>query len=111
MAIIKKETLVTLFSKKTGIPKYRARPIVNVLFSILVRVILEMQVDDELTLRGFGTWKIKKRKARDNARNPKTGEQVFLPPRRVVVWEPARFLKNELARKLNPNIGRPLNEN
>ena len=47
-------------------------------------------------LRGFGTFLVKERKGRQNARNPKTGESVEVPDRKTAVFRPGRELKEGL---------------
>lgn len=49
-------------------------------------------------LRGFGTFLVKERKGRQNARNPKTGESVEVPDRKTAVFRPGRELKEGLGK-------------
>ena len=44
---------------------------------------------DHIKIRGFGTFKVRHRKAR-TARNPRTGEPVEVPPRSAPVFRPSR---------------------
>ena len=48
-------------------------------------------------LRGFGTLKVRHRKAR-RARNPRTGEPVEVPARAVAVFRPSRDLSSRVDR-------------
>ena len=41
-----------------------------------------------IEIRGFGTFKVRNRKAR-TARNPRTGEAVEVPPRSAPVFQPS----------------------
>lgn len=50
---------------------------------------------EDVEFRGFGTFKIKKRKKRIG-RNPKTGENVFIPERMGVVFKPGSMLKKKI---------------
>ena len=52
---------------------------------------------DGIELRGFGTFKVRHRKAR-RARNPRTGEAVEVPPRNVPVFQPSRLLRRRVDR-------------
>ncbi len=52
---------------------------------------------DGIELRGFGTFKVRHRKAR-TGRNPRTGEPVEVPARDVPVFQPSRHLKSAVAR-------------
>ena len=49
-----------------------------------------------IEIRGFGTFKVKDRKSR-LARNPRTGESVPVPPRRVPVFKVSKELKDIVA--------------
>ena len=52
---------------------------------------------DHIELRGFGTFKVRHRKAR-TARNPRTGEPVQVPPRAVPVFQPSRHFRGRVDR-------------
>jgi DNA-binding protein HU-beta len=51
-----------------------------------------LKKDGEVKLVGFGVFKVQKRKAR-TGRNPKTGEAVKIPARKVVKFVPGKELK------------------
>ena len=48
---------------------------------------------DGIEIRGFGTFKVRHRKAR-TARNPRTGEPVEVPARAVAAFKPSKHLSN-----------------
>ena len=48
-----------------------------------------------IEIRGFGTYKVVKRKARIG-RNPKTKEKAIITPRRVVKFKPSLSVKTKL---------------
>lgn len=50
----------------------------------------------KVELRGFGTFLAKIRKARANARNPKTGERFHIAERRVVLFRPGREMREQV---------------
>lgn len=51
-------------------------------------------VDSKIVeLRGFGTFEVKTRKAREKARNPKTGEIIPVDSHGVTVFRPGKELK------------------
>ena len=52
---------------------------------------------DHIELRGFGTFKVRHRKAR-TARNPRTGEPVQVPPRAVPVFQPSKHFRGRVDR-------------
>jgi len=51
---------------------------------------------ENIEIRGFGTFKVRKRKAR-MARNPRTGEPVHVPARMVPVFKPSKDLREQVA--------------
>ena len=63
---------------------------------------------DHIELRGFGTFKLRHRKAR-TGRNPKTGGPVEVPPRDVPVFKPSRHLRRRVDRGHGSSVtGEPL---
>ena len=51
---------------------------------------------ENIEIRGFGTFKVRHRKSR-KARNPRTGESVQVPARRVPVFKPSKQLRDRVA--------------
>lgn len=51
---------------------------------------------DHIEIRGFGTFKVRKRKSR-MARNPRTGEPVKVPARSVPVFKPSKPFRRKVA--------------
>ena len=61
-----------------------------------------------IELRGFGTFKVRHRKAR-TGRNPRTGEVVEVPARDVPVFKPSRHLRSLVERGHGVSVtGEPL---
>ena len=52
---------------------------------------------EKIELRGFGSFRVQERKAR-RARNPKTGEEVDVPARKVPRFRPGRDMRELLNR-------------
>lgn len=53
---------------------------------------LALASGENIEIRGFGTFKVRKRKTR-MARNPRTGEPVEVPSRLVPVFKPSKHLR------------------
>lgn len=64
---------------------------------------LLMTADPELRLevRDFGVFEVKLTRAKPRARNPKTGDKVYVPPRRKTHFKPSKLLKSFLTRPLS----------
>ena len=64
---------------------------------VIVQTVLDSIVDslktgEKVELRGFGSFRLRERAPRDG-RNPKTGEKVFVPAKRVPYFKPGKDLK------------------
>jgi DNA-binding protein HU-beta len=53
---------------------------------------------DKVTLVGFGTWEVRKRKARKGV-NPRTGEAIKIKATKVVSFKPGAAMKQAVAGK------------
>lgn len=64
---------------------------------------LLMTADPEVRLevRDFGVFEVKLTKAKPRARNPKTGDKVYVPPRRKTHFKPSKLLKAFLTKRLD----------
>jgi len=87
-----KADLVRAISQETGIILSDTKMIVDALLS---NVRKSMVRGEHIELRGFGTFKNKKRKARI-ARNPNTGEIVRLPERIVPTFKFSKFFITDI---------------
>lgn len=50
---------------------------------------------DDLLLSGFGKFNVKQKRAR-RGRNPQTGDELILAPRRVVTFKPSGILRKRI---------------
>jgi nucleoid DNA-binding protein len=67
-----------------------------VLDSLLGVITQGLKKGEKITLTGFGTFKVSKRKARDG-RNPRTGEKIKIKARKVPQFTPGKALKTAVA--------------
>ena len=49
-----------------------------------------------IELRNFGVFEIKPTRAKPKARNPRTNEEVYVPPRRKIHFKPGKIIRQEL---------------
>jgi len=77
-----------------------AEKVVSALFTILREVMAEADPEVRIEIRDFGVFEVKTTKAKPKARNPKTGEIVYVPPRRKTHFKPGKMLKEELKKPL-----------
>lgn len=84
-----KEQLVERVAERTGATKKDAMEVIN---SALDHITTTLKKGDKVTLVGFGTFLIRKRKARDG-RNPQTGAKIKIPAKRVPAFTAGKELK------------------
>lgn len=80
-------------AEKLGVTQKRADEILNTFIEIMPECIAE---DQELRIRNFGTFKVKERAAR-TGRNPRTGETIQIPAKKVLQFKPAAKLASTVA--------------
>jgi integration host factor subunit beta len=84
-----KADLVEEVVKVSNISKKHAEIIVNTVFFSIIEA---LQHDDKIELRGFGSFRVRRRRARQG-RNPKTGARVEVPEKRIPYFKPGKELK------------------
>lgn len=89
-----KADLVERVAKETEMTKKDAEKLVEVIFSSIVDT---LNRGEKIELRGFGSFRVRERNAR-KGRNPKTGEPVDIPAKRVAYFKPGKDLKELINR-------------
>jgi len=75
---------------RTGISRTKAEMAVDSVFNTMKSA---LQRNDRIELRGFGVFTIKPRKT-GIGRNPRTGEEVSIPPGKAVRFKPGKDLQS-----------------
>ena len=91
MALTKKD-LVLSVSKDTGITQVDVKRVVQ---RTLDRLIDGLKEGHTVELRNFGVFKVRQRAPR-RGRNPKTGQEVPVPSKRVVVFKPGLLMRQDI---------------
>ena len=89
-----KAELVDQVARNTQLTKKHAELVVNTVFESIVQSLKE---GEKIELRGFGSFRIRQRGPRIG-RNPKTGDRVAVPPKRIPYFKPGKDLKEMLNR-------------
>ena len=84
-----KGELVARIAKDTKMSKAAAEKAVN---SFMSNVKISLKKKQKVTLVGFGTWSVNKRKARKGV-HPQTGEPLRIPAKRVPKFRPGKGLR------------------
>jgi integration host factor subunit beta len=92
MATVTKKDLIDRIAMNTGQRRVLVKLVVQM---FLDEIVADLGRDNRLEFRDFGVFSTKHRKAR-RAQNPKTMEQVSVPPRRTAKFRPGRLIKRRL---------------
>ena len=79
-----KSQLVEAIAVESGLSKVEARKSVDAFIDIVIRALRE---NDKVSLSGMGVFSVMQRSARVG-RNPRTGAQVKIAPKRVIKFRP-----------------------
>lgn len=90
-----KADLVEEVARVTELTRKDSEVIVDTLFESVIRA---LKAGDKLEVRGFGSFRVRQRNARVG-RNPKTGEKVEVPAKRVPYFKPSKELKDLINQK------------
>jgi integration host factor subunit beta len=85
-----KADLVEEVARVTELTRKDSEVIVDTLFESVIKA---LKTGDKLEVRGFGSFRVRQRNARVG-RNPKTGEKVEVPAKRVPYFKPSKELKD-----------------
>lgn len=84
-----KADLVNVISEKTSLQHKQAEMVINLVFDMMSDA---LKKDDRIEIRGFGSF-VNRSYEGYRGRNPKTGEQVDVPPKRVPFFKVGKELK------------------
>jgi integration host factor subunit beta len=82
---------------------YIAEQWTDAIFSALREIIMEADPELRIEIRDFGVFEVKQTKSKPKARNPRTGETIYVPPRRKTHFKPSKLLKNFLQQPIEGN--------
>jgi integration host factor subunit beta len=87
--VMTKAELVDEVARVVQLTKKQAETIVNIVFDSIVE---SLRSGQKIELRGFGSFRLRNRKSR-TGRNPKTGEKVEVPSKKIPYFKPGKELK------------------
>lgn len=87
-----KKEIVKTISEEIGLTQLKTKEIVQKTFDAIVETLVE---DHRIELRNFGVFEVKRRAAR-KARNPRTGDKVFVPEKFVVTFKPGKEMEERV---------------
>jgi integration host factor subunit beta len=85
-----KADLIEEVLRVTELPRKESESIVETIFDSIIE---SLQKGDKIEIRGFGSFRTRQRRGR-TGRNPKTGEKVDVPAKRIPFFKPSKELKD-----------------
>jgi integration host factor subunit beta len=95
-----KAELVEEVSKVSDLTKKHSEVIVDTVFQSIIDA---LHRGEKIELRGFGSFRLRQRESR-KGRNPKTGDKVDVPPKRVPYFKPGKELKDLINRESEDDV-------
>ena len=92
-----KKEIVKKISEDIGLTQLKTKDIVQRTLDAIIQTLV---AEGRIELRNFGVFEVKRRAPR-KARNPRTGDKVYVPSKNVVTFKPGKEME-ELVRKMNP---------
>ena len=92
-----KADLVNIIAEKAHLQHKQAEQVVNMIFDMMSDV---LRRDDRIEIRGFGSF-VNRSYGSYQGRNPKTGQIVRVPPKRVPFFKVGKELKEMVDAALN----------
>jgi integration host factor subunit beta len=95
-----KAELVEEVSRVSDLTKKHSEVIVDTVFKSIIDA---LHRGEKIELRGFGSFRLRRREPR-KGRNPKTGDKVDVPPKKVPYFKPGKELKELINRESDAPI-------
>jgi integration host factor subunit alpha len=87
-----KAEIVDRVYQKVGFSKKESSEIVDLVFEIVKET---LERSENIKISGFGSFVLRKKRAR-RGRNPQTGEEIEISPRKVLTFKPSLVLKKAI---------------
>ncbi len=91
-----KQDIIDRVSELVGLTKVETEAIMN---GIMETITESLARNERVELRGFGTFGVKHRMPK-KARNPGTGEPIYLPERYVPTFKPSKYMRTTVNESL-----------
>ena len=95
--MVKSEIIKQLRQKHPTLNRFQTEAIVDIIFDTIAHSLIKYK---PVELRDFGRFSVKTIKAKYNARNPKTGEIIYVPAKKKVSFKMSKHLKQEINKKI-----------
>lgn len=96
---IKKQHLIRLVAKRSGLSYRKAYYIVEIVIRALIDLIISLEPDERIEIRNFGVFTMKyELPYKDKYHNPQTGEHVIVGAKKRPRFKFSKYIKRECQR-------------
>ena len=96
-----REDIIRRASDKLNLTHDEMKIILDTTLDIMTEILTKKQSRIRIELRNFGIFEVKPTRAKPRARNPRTNEEVYVPPRRKIHFKPGKIIRQELQQEWN----------
>lgn len=93
--MVTKKDIVRTIAEEVGLTQLKTKEIVQKTFDAIIEALVR---EGRIELRNFGVFEVKQRAAR-KARNPRTGEKVYVPKKWVVTFKPGKEMQHRIRQR------------
>lgn len=90
---ITRSDIIEAASRETGLARTDTEKLVN---EVLAEIVRALAVGESVKIMNFGSFYVRHKPGRIG-RNPKTGEEIPIPPRRIISFKASKGLKVRVA--------------
>jgi len=101
MGTLTKNAIIDDIVLSTGLSRKEASEAIETLLDIIK---LQLEKGDDVCISGLGKWNVRKKNLR-RGRNPQTGDEITIAPRRVVTFSLSNVLRSRLLESAKQLIG------
>ena len=96
MRTVTKKDVAKRTAKALNEKIYTTERFVDAIFTVLREILTEANPEVRIEIRDFGVFEVKKTKPKPKARNPRSGEIIYVPARRKTHFKAGKLLKDVL---------------
>ena len=93
-----KKDIIRKVSNNLNISKDEIKVILESILETISEIICQEEYFSRIEIRNFGVFDVKPTKAKPKARNPRTNEEIYVPPRKKVHYKPGKSIKKILSK-------------
>ena len=91
-----REDIIRQAGDKLNLTHDEMKIILDTTLDTMTEILTKEQSHIRIELRNFGIFEVKPTRAKPRARNPRTNEEVYVPPRRKIHFKPGKIIRQEL---------------